>query len=212
MTFVDFKKIRNADLDTANSSWNVHDDLKDKNLTELQEISAADRLPWHTMAVNLTGDLNVGTIIRTSHCLGASSVLVIGRTKLDRRSLVGAEKYTTVEKYRTVDDKFDLKIDEIVKILSDKKLTPVFCESGGIPLAKINWKIRIEAMNLAGTQPCLVMGNETGGIPPELLVLSDILRNSFIASIPQKGVIRSLNVAVAHSIIAANMCSNMGWI
>ena len=36
MTFVDFKKIRNADLDTANSSWNVHDDLKDKNLTELQ--------------------------------------------------------------------------------------------------------------------------------------------------------------------------------
>jgi tRNA G18 (ribose-2'-O)-methylase SpoU len=212
MVLIDFKKVRNSDLETANSSWNVHDHLKEKSIVELQNISDQDRVPWHTMCVNLTGDLNVGTIIRTSHCLGASSVLTVGRTKLDRRSLVGAEKYTRVEKYRTVDDKFDLKVDDIAKILHEKKLTPIFCESGGTPLSKINWKTRIEAMTLADTQPCLVMGNETGGIPSDLLYLSQVLRNSFVASIPQRGVIRSLNVAVAHSVIAGHMCSSMGWL
>jgi tRNA G18 (ribose-2'-O)-methylase SpoU len=212
MPFINFKEIRKNDLDSANSEWNVHDHLKGKNMEELQSISAADRLPWHTMAVNLTGDLNVGTVIRTSHCLGASSVIVVGRTKLDRRSLVGAEKYITVEKYRTVTEQFELKVDEIINILNEKNLTPIFCESGGISLPKIEWKIRFESITRSNRQPCLVMGNETGGIPAGLLELSNFLPNSFTASIPQRGVIRSLNVAVAHSVIASHMCSSMGWL
>lgn len=208
---VNYKEIRKSDLTAANSCWNVHDHLKEKTLTDLQAVSKLDRLPWHTMALNLTGDLNVGTIIRTSHCLGASSVIIVGRTKLDRRSLVGAENYITVERYRTVDEKFQLDVGEIASILETKKLTPIFCESGGVPLPKASWKLRVEAINLRGYQPCLVMGNETGGVPRELLDLSNILANSFVVSIPQRGVIRSLNVAVAHSIIAGNLCTTMGW-
>lgn len=211
MTSVNFKEIRKVELEQSNSCFNVHDHLKDKTLEELQQISLSDRLPWHTMAINLTGDLNVGTIIRTSHCLGASSVIVIGRTKLDRRSLVGSEKYITVEKYRTVDEKFELDLEEIVKIFESKKLTPIFCESGGVPLTKANWKTRIEAMNLRGCQPCLVMGNESGGISADLLQLSNIFPNSVVITVPMKGVIRSLNVAVAHSIIASDLCTTMEW-
>ena len=212
MTHVNFKELRKTELEQSNSCFNVHDNLKGKTLEELQEISLVDRLPWHTMSLNLTGDLNVGTVIRTSHCLGATSVIVVGRTKLDRRSLVGAENYITVEKYRTVDENFSLDVAEIADILQRKKLTPIFCEAGGIPLNRVNWPIRIEAINLRGFQPCLVMGNETGGIPNELLDLAGLLPNSFIISVPQRGVIRSFNVAVAHSIIAGHMCAAMGWI
>lgn len=211
MTRVNFQEIRKTELEKANSCFNVHDHLKDKNLDELKQVSMLDRLPWHTMAINLTGDLNVGTIIRTSHCLGASSVIVVGRTKLDRRSLVGAENYITVEKYRTVDEDFNLDIEEIFNILKSKNLTPIFCESGGVPLHKVDWQLRIEAMNLRGTQPCLIMGNETGGIPAEVFQLESSMPNGFTISIPQRGVIRSFNVAVAHSIIAGHLCANMGW-
>lgn len=211
MTKINFQEVRKQELEQSNSCYNVHDHLKNYTLEELQLTSQADRLPWHTMAINLTGDLNVGTIIRTSHCLGASSVIIVGRTKLDRRSLVGAENYISVEKYRTVDENFELNVAEIADIFESKKLTPIFCEAGGIPLPKTNWKIRVEAINLRGYQPCLVMGNETGGIPSELLALSNMLANSCIVSIPQRGVIRSFNVAVAHSIIASNLCTTMEW-
>ena len=212
MTKINFQEVRKHGLEQANSCWNVHDRFKGYTLEELQLSSQADRVPWHTMAINLTGDLNVGTIIRTSHCLGASSVIVVGRTKLDRRSLVGAENYTTVEKYRTVDENFELDVREIVSMLEEKKLTPIFCEAGGIPLPQANWENRIEAMNRRGHHPCLIMGNETGGIPIDLLDISNVLANSFVVSIPQRGVIRSFNVAVAHSIIAGDLCSTMGWL
>lgn len=209
--FLNIKEASKQALAENNSAFNVHDNLKHLTLAELQEVSKKDQLPWHTMTINLTGDLNVGTIIRTSHLLGATSVIVVGRTKIDRRSMVGAENYITVEKYRTVNEQFDLKIEEIADIFEKKKLTPIFCEAGGIALPKANWKTRIEAINLRGYQPCLVMGNETGGIPDDLLYLSTVLANSFIISVPMKGVIRSLNVAAAHSIIAGHMCATMGW-
>ena len=209
--FPNIKEASKQSLAENNSAFNVHDNLKHLTLAELQEVSKKDQLPWHTMTINLTGDLNVGTIIRTSHLLGAASVIVVGRTKIDRRSMVGAENYIAVEKYRTVNEKFELKIEEIADIFETKKLTPIFCEAGGIALPKANWKTRIEAINLRGYQPCLVMGNETGGIPDELLNLSTVLANSFIISVPMKGVIRSLNVAAAHSIIASHMCVTMRW-
>lgn len=209
--FPNIKEASKQALAENNSAFNVHDNLKHLTLAELQEVSKKDQLPWHTMTINLTGDLNVGTIIRTSHLLGATSVIVVGRTKIDRRSMVGSENYITVEKYRTVNEQFELKIEEIADIFEKKKLTPIFCEAGGIALPRANWKTRIEAINLRGYQPCLVMGNETGGIPDDLLYLSTVLANSFIISVPMKGVIRSLNVAAAHSIIAGHMCATMGW-
>lgn len=209
--YPNIKELRKEALAANNSAFNVHDNLKHLSVEELKALSQTDRQPWHTMTINLTGDLNVGTIIRTSHLLGASSVLVVGRSKVDRRSMVGAENYITVEKYRTIDEKFDLNIDEVTAIFETKKLTPIFCEAGGIDLPHVNWKTRIEAINLRGYQPCLIMGNETGGIPIELLEFSNVLANSFIVTIPMRGVIRSLNVAVAHSIVSWDMCRSMSW-
>lgn len=199
---------RDFQLAESNSSYNVHDHLKGLCLDELIALSNSDRLPWHTMCLNVTGDLNVGTMIRTSHCLGASSVVIFGRQKIDNRSLVGSANYIRVEKIKSDEPPDPVSF---IEVLESRKLVPIFVESGGIPLGNIDWKLRLSEMARRGMQPCLVMGNETGGIPSNLMDTERLFPNSFRASIPQKGVIRSLNVAVAHAMISSAMCMAMDW-
>jgi len=207
--FENLSVIRDQALASSNSTFNVHDHLKGMSVENLQEISGRDRLPWHTACLNVTGDLNVGTMIRTSHCLGASSVLIFGRQRIDNRSLVGSANYIRVEKIK--DDWSDSCPARFVQELACRRLTPVLVELGGQPLHKINWTIRSEAITNRGNQICLVMGNETGGIPPEFFDACLTMPNSFTVSIPQRGVIRSMNVAVAHAIIAGSMCAALNW-
>ncbi len=130
-------EMRDAELVQSNSNFNVHDNLKGLTVPELQEVSAQDRLPWHTLCLNVTGDLNVGTMIRTSHCLGATSVIVFGRQRIDNRSLVGAGNYIKFEKIPGMDENFDLNLDRFIEILNERNLVPVFVEGGGINLPNI---------------------------------------------------------------------------
>lgn len=204
-------EFRDSALAKSNSRLNVHDPLKGLTVEELQALSLTDRLPWHTLALNVTGDLNVGTMVRTSHCLGATSVIVFGRQRIDNRSLVGAGNYIKFEKISGCDENLLLNFDKFSEIMSDRNLTPIFVEGGGINLPDIDWKICVEAINLRGSQPCLVMGNETDGIPQDFLDRVHEFPNSFVVSIPMLGVIRSLNVAVAHAIVSSDMCMRMDW-
>lgn len=203
--------IRDAAIAAANSPYNVHDKFKGMTIDELKAQSDSDRLPWHTLCLNVTGDLNVGTMVRTSHCLGASSVIIFGRQKIDNRSLVGAANYTKVERARAINDELELSPEIFLDLLTARNLTPVFVECGGINLPDVDWNLRLEEMSRRGTQPCLVMGNEGNGIPTDILYLQNLFPNSFTVSIPQRGVIRSLNVAIAHGIIASDLCSRMKW-
>lgn len=201
---------RDEALAASNGQYNVHDHLKHLDIDALKTVSLNDRLPWHTACLNVTGDLNVGTMIRTSHCMGASSVLIFGRQKIDNRSLVGSANYIKVEKIKDVED--DYSTQRFFWALQERNLVPIFVEMGGMSVVQANWKTRIEAINLRGCQPCLVMGNETGGIPREMIDACLPIPNSFVVSIPQRGVIRSMNVAVAHAIVVGSMCSSMGWL
>lgn len=209
--YLNIGKIREESLEKSNSPLNVHDHLQGMSVDDLKAVSLRDRLPWHTLCLNVTGDLNVGTIIRTSHCLGASSVIVFGRQKIDNRSLVGSANYIRVERVRAIGK--DLDLDPVIfrDLIVERGLSPVFVESGGFPIKSIDWNLRISEMKRRGHEPCLIMGNESGGIPPEIMSLANLFPNSFTVTIPQRGVIRSLNVAAAHSIVASQMCMSMGW-
>lgn len=211
---INIKEARDAALVKANSPLNVHDNLKGLSIPELQELSLKDRNPWHTLCLNVTGDLNVGTMIRTSHCLGAKSVIVFGRQRIDNRSLVGAGNYITVEKIPACDDNLNLNLDIFVEVLKQKKLMPIFVEGGenSVQLTEYDFDHTITSFNSYDCEPCLVMGNETDGIPQHFLdYFTDGNGWCDLVSIPQKGVIRSLNVAVAHGIVASYMCNEIGW-
>jgi tRNA G18 (ribose-2'-O)-methylase SpoU len=206
----DFKIIREEVLLQNNSPFNVHDNLKHLPLDEIKDIANSYILPYVVMAINVTGDMNIGTIIRNSHIFSAEKIIIYGR-KYDRRGTVGSENYINVERVNAMDIMsmtYDEK--EFVEYMHINKYVPIFIETGGEILGSFSWKERMKPIYDAGYKPCFVFGNEGSGIPENLLNIK--FDNSFIVGIKQRGVIRSLNVSVSNGIIEHDFISNMGWL
>lgn len=169
--------------------WNVRDDLKGRSLDQIKNVQKELSLPYAVAVINLNGDLNAGIIIRTAALFGAEQVLVFGRRKIDRRSAVGAHNYITVHRFETLDENGEPDYPRILKIISDGGFTPVLVEQGGRAVRDFVWPSR----------PCIVLGNESVGLPADLVAKYDTV------SIPQRGVLRSLNVSTAAGIIMEHL-------
>jgi len=178
---------------------NVRDEFKHLSHEEHLELHDDSRLPYAIACINLTGDLNVGSIIRSAAMLGCETVFIYGRKKFDKRGLVGAHNYQRIE-YITIDipDEMgdfppDVNYEILIQTLDGMGYTPFGLETGGA---------RIDQMDFREIQsPCIVVGNENMGLP-------DYLRTRLpLVSIPQSGVMRSLNVSVAAAIAMAEIQS-----
>ena len=175
-------------------SFNVHDSYKNLSVEELKALSDTTRLPYSICLMNLEHDLNIGNCIRSAHIFGAETVYIFGRRRYDLRSTVGANHYTNIIKY-DFDEITDL--DAISKsfnnMINKYDLMPMLIE-------KTDRSIDIDTMGEwlsdadSGNKPCLVFGNENSGIP------SCLTDKYYCFHIPQRGVIRSLNVASAASV------------
>jgi tRNA G18 (ribose-2'-O)-methylase SpoU len=172
--------------------FNVHDQYKDRSVEDLKLISNATRLPYAVCLLNLEYDLNIGNCIRSAHIFGAERVFIFGRRRYDLRSTVGAHHYIDIVKY----DFDELTNDEVIctqfeNMVSEYNLYPLIIDktinSRDISDSHVYTKPYDKT-------PCLVFGNENAGIPT---CLTD---NYFCFHIPQRGVIRSLNVASAAAV------------
>lgn len=180
--------------EVASNYWNIRDDLKGKTLDELKKIAQDATLPFAVCAINITGDLNLGMMLRTACLLGAERFIIFGRHGYDRRSTVGAHNYIDVVKAGSIDRGGSLHINytDFFPTMDKFDYDPIFFETGGIPLNDIDFHPYTDLVN--AKTPCLVFGNEGIGIEPSLLI------GQKVVSIPQRGVLRSLNVCAAASI------------
>ena len=167
--------------------YNVHTPLQTLPVERLQKLSQATALPLTLMLYNLNGDMNVGMSIRTAVILGCSDVYVVGRKKYDRRSEVGAKNYIQVHRFPSIEPNF----------FKDNKLVPIFIEQGGEPLEDFSFKPYLPGKLEDSWKVVFVMGSESYGLPQSLLKSL----NATILSISQYGVMRSLNVSIAASIV-----------
>lgn len=178
---------------------NVRDEFKHLAHEQHLELHDDTRLPYAIACINLTGDLNVGSIIRSAAMLGCETVFIYGKKKFDKRGLVGAHNYQRIE-YITIDlpDELgdfppDINYEILVQTLDGMGYTPFGLETGG---ARIDQMAFTEIVS-----PCIVVGNENMGLP-------DYLRTRLpLVSIPQSGIMRSLNVGVAAAIAMAEIQS-----
>lgn len=176
--------------------YNVHDNLKEHSVEVLQAISARDRLPFAIMLMNFEHDLNIGNCIRSAHLLGAESVIIFGKRKIDSRSTVGAHNYLNLIKVAVDMESTDGVSSAFAMIMLQMKMSPIYidktADSHDVMSADFENTIRQTKSSI----PCLVFGNEATGIHPD-----SIIRNSKFYHIKQRGVIRSFNVASAASIV-----------
>lgn len=172
--------------------YNVHTPLQGLSVEHLQNISIQTALPICLMLYNLNGDMNIGMSIRTAVIFGCSDVFVIGRRKYDRRSEVGAKNYIQIHRFPEIQSSF----------FEENQLIPIFIEQGGKALEDFSFKPYFPGKLSDGWKVVIVVGSEAFGLPVPLLKSM----NAPVISISQYGIMRSLNVCVAASIVLYEFC------
>ena len=130
---------------------------------------------------------NLGAIIRTANLAGAHGVIIpkrraVGLTATVAKTSAGAINYTPVAKVTN--------LTKTMKELKEKGLWFVCADMGGESMYKLNL-----------TGPIgLVIGNEGEGVSRLVKETCD-----FVASIPMKGDIDSLNASVAAGVLACEI-------
>ena len=167
--------------------FNVQGPYQKIDNNKVQSLSSAMALPAVLVLFNVDGNINIGMCIRSAASLKFTDVYIVGKNKRDRRGEVGATKYIRVHKLPNIDMGFFEK----------EGLVPILVEQGGTPLEdmKFNKYFPRNCPKVA-----FVVGAEDCGIPVEFIKAAKTKGYPFI-SISQYGVMRSLNVSIAASIV-----------
>ena len=193
--------------ETSSKHFNVADQFKGNSIEENIAICEGDRLSFSVGAINVTGDLNLGIMIRTASLLGADNFYTFGRKKYDKRSTVGAHNYINMVQY-PYDNPLDCG-EELLRDLTklQERHMIIVCEQNGSPLHPETFSGNARTYQpwanatrerYQEAHPLFLFGSESYGIPqPAIDMVPPVQR----ISIPQRGVLRSFNVSTAMSII-----------
>ena len=140
--------------------------------------------PFLVLLDNIEDPHNLGAIIRTANLAGAHGVIIpkrraVGLTATVAKASAGAINYTPVAKVTN--------LTQTIKELKEKGIWFVCADMGGTTMYDLDLKGPIG----------LVIGNEGGGVGKLVKENCD-----FIASIPMRGDIDSLNASVACGVLS----------
>lgn len=148
--------------------------------------------PFIILLDNIEDPHNLGAIIRTANLAGAHGVIIpkrraVGLTGTVAKTSAGAINYTPVAKVTN--------LSSTIKALKEQGLWFVCADMGGTAMYELDLKGPIG----------LVIGSEGDGV-------SELVRKNcdFIASIPMKGDIDSLNASVAAGVLAYEILRQRG--
>ena len=153
-----------------------------EDMLELAEKKGED--PFLILLDNIEDPHNLGAIIRTANLVGAHGVIIpkrraAGLTAVVARTSAGALNYTPVAKVTN--------LKKTMEDLKEKGLWFVCADMDGDVMYDVNLKGPIG----------LVIGNEGEGVGRLVKETCD-----FVASVPMKGEIDSLNASVAAGVLA----------
>jgi tRNA G18 (ribose-2'-O)-methylase SpoU len=136
--------------------------------------------PMAIAAWNITKEHNVGSLVRTAHAVAAEEVLLVGEREWNVEAARTAELYTRVTQISGAQGLRDHLRRQRWKLVA------VELDDRAINLFDAEYPDR----------PCFLLGAELGGVPDELLEEAEL-----VVQIPQWGLVPSLNLAVAGSIV-----------
>ena len=190
---IDYKELQKQVQADFDNELNVTDDLKGLTLEEIQAIQKSRTVPFAVCAFNILGNINISTMVRTAVITGAEKFFIVGRKKWDRRGTVGAQNYIDLEVHSTMSNELEVNSQEIYDIITSAGYIPLPVDTCPPEMIK---KFHFKGLDYGEEKYCLVFGNEGLGLPQDFIDLC----GDFI-TIPQYGVMRSLNVSTAAGII-----------
>jgi tRNA G18 (ribose-2'-O)-methylase SpoU len=204
---------------------NIRDEFRDMTTEELRQYYLDNSLPYAIMVLNVKDEHNVGNIIRAASLCAVRKVIVYGRRKINVRGCVGAQNYVDIERVNAIRDgdkrdyndettlqDVDNILDEevFVDYITKNNYIPIFIEQDEYSIPATNENIKIilsridtkkDTNNNTNCMPCFILGNESFGIPKNILATRKQFNITYTLELKQKGVMRSHNVANCSSIL-----------
>ena len=148
--------------------------------------TSAKFYPFSLATVNFRFDVNVAHVVRSAACFGASEVVVVGKCPGRRlmNSLSGSlYDYTKVLQVPTPHAFLEYMRQNETDIVS------IELPSNNFPAVSL-WDYKFE-----NKKTCIIVGHETSGIPPEIL-----MHSKSVVYIPMYGFGHCLNTSQASNI------------
>jgi len=123
-------------------------------------------------------DLNVGTMLRTAHCLGCEELVISGKQKISPQGTQGSKYFLPSHHVYSV--------KEAISYCKAQNFEVIGVEIGGTCLSEV----------VFDKNTAFIFGNEGSGIAETTLSQCDR-----VITIPQYGVIASMNVSTASGIV-----------
>ena len=136
--------------------------------------------PFAIAVWEITKEHNLGSLVRTAHAAAAAEVLLVGGRDWDLAPACTSDLYTSVNHLQDV-AAFSSHIQR-----RGYSLVAVELHDRAVSLFEAEYPQR----------PCFLLGTERGGIPEEVMEHA-----ALVVQIPQWGLVPSLNLAVAGSIV-----------
>lgn len=136
--------------------------------------------PLALAAWNITKEHNVGSLVRTAHAAAVTELLLVGEREWNVEAARTAELYTEIIHLPDSDafrDHLEKRQWELVVVELDERAVNLF--DARYP-----------------ERPCFLLGAELEGVPEQLIEAASLL-----VQIPQWGLVPSLNLAIAGSIV-----------
>lgn len=181
-------------MDLCVDSRNIADEYKGLPEEEIKARLDTVRFPYAVAMGQFEGDFNFGCVIRSANAFGAEQVFYIGKKNWDRRSAVGTHHYIDLIHYDTWLDFYNERLYDYCFIAIENNV------DDSVSLDEFDWG----QVHLHDGPVCILLGEEQNGLGDDALEIAD-----YIVSIPQIGSVRSLNVAVAGSIVMYSLMSSL---
>jgi tRNA G18 (ribose-2'-O)-methylase SpoU len=197
------------------SSQNVRSEFASMSVDEIRHTISKQLFPVDICCLNIHGDLNIGSMIRTANLCNLG-VVICGRKQYDKRSATGSQHYTPIERVHctinsdstlidklTSDDYF-LDTDKFYDYVIDNKYIPVFIEQHekSIKMTNENIKMILNRGKELDMKLLFIFGNESIGIPTNIISLYSKFKEAYIVELIEMGCVQSFNVSACCAIIS----------
>ena len=187
---------------------NIIKEFDDKTEDEIRLEINKRSYPYNIIALNIHGCLNVGNMMRTSNLCGCKKFIIFGRRYYDKRSCVGTDKYINLERVdgiksgvmnelKTVLGAEDYLLDPEIftNYIIENNILPIFIEQDELSISCNDSNITaiIKESEKLNKIPTFIFGNETTGIPKNILETRKKLEHSYTLQLKQMGSMRSEN-------------------
>lgn len=144
------------------------------------ETYRGNRLPFAVAVINMSKEMNIGSLLRTAHAAAVRELILVGEPSFNTYAAATTDRWTDVSFLETT-----------AELIAHAK-------EQGMPLVAVEKHARAVPLFEAvyPTRPLFVLGAEKFGVPEDVLDACEL-----IVQIPQWGLVPSLNVAAAGSVV-----------